>query len=91
MPSSMSVSIPCTLTVLLELKIYTVNLNNQPTSVHVQVKNAAGIVIAEGNSARQSNGRYVFSGTYLPPESFTFTATGLWSGTANVNVQRRVL
>lgn len=95
-PSSTSESIPCTLTVLIQLKIYTVGPNG-PMSIHVQVKNAAGTVVSEGDSALQEDGvHYAYSAMFLQPGSYTLTANkstsgGTWSGSSTVNVQRGIL
>jgi hypothetical protein len=95
-PVSGPINIPCTLTVLLQLKIYTVGPNG-PMGIHVQVKNAGGTIVCEGDSALQEDGvKYAYSAMSLQPGSYTITANrstsgGTWSGTTTVNVQRGIL
>jgi hypothetical protein len=97
-PVSGPVSIPCTLTVLLQLRVYTVSAANPsgPMSIRVQALNASNAIVAEGDSVVQPDGRCAFSVPFLTPGVYTLKASrvtsgGSWSGTATVQVQRGVL
>jgi hypothetical protein len=97
-PVSGPVHIPCTLTVLLQWKVYTVSAANPsgPMSLRVHILNASGAIVAEGDSVMQPDRRYAFSVLSLPPGVYTVRASrvtsgGSWSGTATVQVQRGVL
>lgn len=98
LPGSNAVSIPCTLTVLLQLKIYTVSTSNPagPMGINVQVKNAAGQLVGGGMSLIQGDGKYAISAVFLPPGTYTVTASqggigGKWDGSTTVMVQRGIL
>ena len=96
-PLSSMINIPCTLMALLTLNIYTASNANPagPVSLPVQVLNAAGQVVASGNSTLQ-NGKAVFTMITVTPGTYTIkvqrgTSGGSWSGTATITVQRGVL
>ena len=93
-----NVSIPVTLTVLIQLKVYTNSDKNPagPFSAMVQLINAAGGVVAKGSSQSQQDGRFVFSAGLLTPGTYTIKADqsnsgGTWTGTASVTIQRGLL
>lgn len=55
-----AVSLPCTLTGVIQWKINTATPGAPPGSSSVVIKNAAGIVLAQGMSSLQPDGQYAF-------------------------------
>lgn len=97
-PAMGAVQIPVTLTVLLQLNIYTLSDANPkgPKQLNVQVKNAMGQVVATGDSQMQDDGKYLFNARGLAPGNYNVTATGSnsgakWSGSINLPIDRGTL
>lgn len=67
-PVSGPVHIPCTLTVLLQWKVYTVSAANPsgPMSLRVQILNASNAIVAEEDSVMQPDRRYAPPGPPHP-------------------------
>jgi hypothetical protein len=93
-PSVNTIQVPCVLTMLLQLKIYTSSASG-PMGVPVQVLNSQGQVVSQGASVRQGDGKYAFSAACLAPGNYTAkaylaTSGGIWSGNAPVTVQKGI-
>ena len=98
-PGNKAVSLPSTLTVLLQLKVYTVSAANpmRPIKVNVRVYNAANVLVGRGESSVQSDGKYALCDTLpLSPGVYTVKAGSgeedeRWAGSATVTVQPGLL
>jgi hypothetical protein len=97
-PGNKAVNLPSTLTVLLQLNVYTVSAANpmRPLKVNMRIYSMANLLVRVGESYVQPDGRYALSSLLLSPGVYTIK-TGpseedeRWSFATTVTVQPGLL